>query len=101
MKTIDPKIGAYFKNSGKTYLSAKLVIGCNECCFNKYLHSQRYCSAPENLNCEGRIFKDVTGMTDAMGVELIDTPKKEKTSIWPLVVFLVAFWALVIILIIK
>lgn len=101
-QTINPPIGGYFKHEDSIYKAVAYDgYGCNNCCFNNpgdFLTGP--CSSPINVNCNGKLIKDVTGSEELNNVELIDTPM-EKRSIIPVILFLVAFLTIVIILICK
>lgn len=71
MKKINPSIGGYFKHNNLVYLAKEPVEPgfCAGCCFHSRFKAHTECSAPNGLNCSGKIFEDVTGRVE---VELID-----------------------------
>lgn len=101
IKEINPPVGGFFRLGERVYRANRADrYSCYGCCFFKEYATSLTCSIPHPVNCDMKVFKDVTDDIADMEIELIDDPARKK-SIWPLVLFCVAFWTTVIILLIN
>lgn len=100
-KKADPSPGSFIRLEGRIYKAiATDQYSCAGCCFFQEKTRSIGCHIPVSVNCDKKVFKDVTDDIADMEIELIDDPAG-KNSIWPLVLFCLAFWTTVIILLIN
>lgn len=100
-KIVNPSPGSFIRLEGRIYKAiATDQYSCAGCCFFQEKTRSIGCHIPVSVNCDKKVFKDVTDDIADMEIELIDDPAG-KNSTWPLVLFCLAFWTTVIILLIN
>jgi hypothetical protein len=100
-RTLNPPVGGFFRLDGRIYKALSTdQYSCSGCCFFHEKTNSIGCHIPVCVDCDMKVFKDVTNVFQELGVELIDEDPR-KVNIWPLLILLgVAIWGIIISIII-